>query len=154
MDPKPEPPRGSGPPWTISVVFPAFDEAGSIGPVLERAAAFLAGRFTDYEILVVDDGSSDATAAVVDAFARGETKVRLLRHARREGYGAALRTGFLAARMELVFFSDGDGQFDIRELEAFLPRLAVADAVFGFRVDRADGLPRRFLRWGYNRTLR
>src|SRR5437899_1056135 len=101
----------------LSLVLPAYNEAEGIGPAITEADAALSQFAGDYEILVVDDGSRDTTAAVVTELARERSRVRLLRHGCNRGYGAALRTGFEAARGERVAFTDADGQFDLAELE-------------------------------------
>src|SRR5438105_3990071 len=98
-------------PRSLSLILPAYNEAAGIA----EADAALARFAGDYEILVVDDGSRDDTAAVVGALARDRPRVRLLRHEANRGYGAALRSGFEAARGDLVAFTDADGQFDLAD---------------------------------------
>src|SRR5439155_16679010 len=107
-----------------------------------------------YEILVVDDGSRDGTAAAVEAVASVHPHVRLLRHAGNRGYGAALGTGFEAARGELVAFTDADGQFDLADLERLIYLADLAPVVVGYREDRQDPWRRRFFSWGYNQLVR
>lgn len=139
---------------SISVVLPAFDEEECIDEALARCLAFLPEHFPDWEVVVVDDGSRDATAAIVARIAATTRGVRLVRHERNLGYGRALATGFAAARKELVFFTDADCQFDVRELAVAVPLLESADAVLGFRISRYDSALRRVLSWGYNRLVR
>ena len=105
----------------LSVVVPAYNEAGRLEPGLRRAVEYLAGRGCPYELLVVDDGSRDATAAVAGAFAA--SGVRVIRHERNRGKGAAVRTGVLASRGERVLISDADFSTPIEEVEKLEARL-------------------------------
>ena len=139
---------------SITVVLPAYNEEESIGEAVSQCLAYLTEAFADFEILVVDDGSADDTAGIVERLAEGGDRVRLIRHEINRGYGRALATGFEAARGELVFFTDSDCQFDIRELSDFMPLMDRYDAVFGFRVYRYDSVSRCLLSWIYNRLVR
>jgi dolichol-phosphate mannosyltransferase len=136
----------------LSLVIPAFDEAAVIARAVREAEAALAGRFADFEVLVVDDGSRDATAAAVEELAAPHT--RLVRHGANRGYGAALRTGFEAARFPLVGFTDADCQFDLSELGTLAALADEYPIVVGYRADRKDHWRRRFFSWGYNRLAR
>ena len=109
------------PPRRLSLVIPAYNEAAGIRQAIAEADAALARLTSGYEILVVDDGSSDATAAVVAEEMRHRPALRLLRHATNRGYGAALRTGFESARFERVAFTDADCQFYLDDLSTLLP---------------------------------
>src|SRR5260370_26204752 len=95
----------------LSLVLPAYNEEEGIGQSVAEAVAALANLAEEYEILVVDDGRTAGTAAAVAAEAARRPRVRLVRHGENRGYGAALRTGFEAARFDLVAFSDSDCQF-------------------------------------------
>jgi len=139
---------------SISVVLPAYNEEECIEKAVTDAAGFLERRFEDWEVLVVDDGSADDTPTIVERLAAEEPRIALLRHPQNRGYGRAIATGFAAARGELVFYTDADSQFDIRELADMVPFLENADAVFGFRVYRYDSVLRCILSWGYNRLVR
>jgi glycosyltransferase involved in cell wall biosynthesis len=102
--------------------------------------------FEDYEILVVDDGSRDDSAELVERMAASDPHIRLVRHPRNLGYGSALRTGFLSARCEVVFYTDSDLPVDLSELEQAVPRMEEegADLIIGYRIERFD-TPRRAL---------
>ncbi len=136
----------------LSLVIPAFDEAAGVRKAVLAADAALSARFADYEIIVVDDGSTDGTAAEVEA--AGLLTVRLVRHARNRGYGAALRTGFEAARCPLVAFTDADEQFDLADLATLADLTAAAPVVVGYRAPREDPALRKLLARGYNLLTR
>jgi glycosyltransferase involved in cell wall biosynthesis len=140
--------------YQVSLVLPAWNEAGAIQLAVQEADAALRGLVADYEIIVVDDGSSDGTAALVRSMAAGNRHIRLMQHERNRGYGAALSTGFQAARSELVAFTDADCQFDLCELALLLPLTRRHDVVCGFRLDRREGPRRKFFSWGYNRLVK
>jgi dolichol-phosphate mannosyltransferase len=138
----------------LSLVIPAFNEAAVIARAISEAERALAPHFERFEILVVDDGSADATAAVVEHTLPDAPHARLLRHATNRGYGAALRTGFEAARYELVGFTDADCQFDLTDLARLAARAADVPVVAGYRADRKDPWRRRLLSRGYNLLAR
>jgi glycosyltransferase involved in cell wall biosynthesis len=135
---------------SISAVIPAHNEEPIIASTVEAVDETLSRLVDDYEIVVVNDGSRDATASIVEELGRQRPAVRLVSHAVNRGYGAALATGFGAATREYVFLTDGDRQFDVRELGGLLPLLASADIVVGYRRPRADPWVRRFYGWGWN----
>ena len=140
----------------LSLVIPAFDEAAVIARAVREAEAALAATFPGFEILVVDDGSRDDTANIVESLRTECPNTRLIRHPGNRGYGAALRTGFAAARHALVAFTDADCQFDLTELRELAMIANQFPIVVGYRVDRQDPWRRRFLSRGYNflaRTL-
>jgi glycosyltransferase involved in cell wall biosynthesis len=135
---------------SISVVLPAFNEEAVIGATVGAVVDFLQTLTSDYEVIVVNDGSRDGTHAVVDKLSASNAHVRCVSHEHNRGYGAALGTGFAAATRELVFLTDGDKQFDIRELVNFLPLMPNADLVIGYRDPRRDPPKRLFFGWGWN----
>src|SRR4051812_46482933 len=139
---------------SLSLILPAYNEAAGIAEAVAEADDALARFAGDYEIVVVDDGSRDDTAAAVAEIARHRPRVRLLRHDVNRGYGAALRTGFEAARGDLVSFTDADGQFDLADLERLTSLADQAPVVVGYRVRRQDPWRRRFFSWGYNQLVR
>ncbi|HXN08290.1 MAG TPA: glycosyltransferase family 2 protein [Candidatus Acidoferrales bacterium] len=139
---------------SLSVFFPAFNEQDIIAKTVENATRAVSSFVDDYEVVVVDDGSSDRTAAVVEDLARRDPHIRLVRHDVNRGYGAALRTGFASAQKELVFFSDADGQFDLQELSGLFSMLKRAPIVLGYRIRRSDPMYRLFIAKVYNIVVR
>ena len=136
----------------ISVFFPAYNDEASIASLVNDALSVLPSLTDDFEVIVVDDGSTDNTAAVLDELARADMRVRVVRHESNRGYGGALRTGFASATKELVFYTDGDGQYDVREITLLRPLLTEGvDIVNGYKIKRADDLQRRALGAAYNR---
>ncbi len=134
----------------LSLVFPIFDEEENIEPLL-RTARDIASKLTpDFEIILVDDGSRDRSAEIIDRWCHEDERVRVLRHARNTGYGAALHSGLREARGELIFFSDADLQFDLSELNHLIEHAEQFDIVTGYRAQRSDPWPRRLLAgtWG------
>jgi glycosyltransferase involved in cell wall biosynthesis len=128
----------------LSVVLPAFNEEANIERVVRDCVAYLDGKGLDYELLVVNDGSRDRTGEILNRLATELPRLRPQHHPQNRGYGAALRTGFDAAAKRFVFYMDGDGQFDIKELDVILP-LATDDdnIVTGYRIERRDPFMRR-----------
>jgi glycosyltransferase involved in cell wall biosynthesis len=138
----------------LSLIIPAFNEAEVIAQAIREAESALAAHFDAFEVLVVDDGSTDDTARVVDHLLPVARHTRLLRHGSNRGYGAALRTGFESARYDLVAFTDADCQFDLSELATLAALTADYPIAAGFRLDRKDPWRRRFFSWGYNTLAR
>jgi len=131
------PPEGRGRRRSLSVVVPALNEEDVIGETVDAVAEYLGAHFEESELLVVDDGSRDATAELVTARADGE-RVRLLQHADRRGKGAAVRTGVLASRGEQVLFMDADHSMSIAEVERLWGLLD--DAEIAIASKRAPGV--------------
>jgi glycosyltransferase involved in cell wall biosynthesis len=129
---------------SISVVLPAYNEEAVIAETVRRTAAALSMLgIADYEVLVVDDGSGDATAARASSAENPGTHVRVVSHPRNRGYGAALRTGFEAATRDAVFLMDSDGQFDPAEISRLLALYGPDRVVCGYRIRRKDTWVRR-----------
>ena len=138
----------------VSACFPAYHDAGSIGWVVSRAREVLVASGRPFEILVLDDGSEDSTPAALEALAARLPELRLLRHERNLGYGATLRNLFRSARMPLVVYTDGDGQFDPLEISRFLDALDDETGfVNGFRRRRADSALRRWFGPRFQRVI-
>ncbi len=146
--------RAAGREMDVSIVLPAHNEEEVIGRAVSEATHACERLFGGHEIVVVDDGSSDTTASIVRELAETDPRVRLISHGRNRGYGEALRTGFLASRLGHVFFTDGDLQFDLEELELLLPYVGTVDVIVGYRRQRQDPWSRRVAAWGWNRLMR
>jgi len=140
--------------YRLTIVLPAFNEEGSIERALADATRVSDRMCAEHEIIVVDDGSHDGTAELVMSAAAADPRIRLVQHPRNLGYGEALRSGFRAARLDLVFFTDADNQFDLDELEAFLPWTDVVDVVAGYRTNRQDTWFRRLNARAWNYLVR
>jgi glycosyltransferase involved in cell wall biosynthesis len=139
----------------ITIFFPAFNDEKTIGPLVTQALDLLPTLTNDYEVLVINDGSADATQDVLEALARRSTHLKLIQHPKNLGYGAALRSGFSHASKALIFYTDGDGQYDVRELAQLLPLMNEAcDVVNGYKLQRADARHRIILGTIYNRLAR
>lgn len=134
----------------ISFFFPAFNDEDTVQKLVEDAIDVLESVSNDYEIIIVDDGSVDNTGKVADEMAKKYSKVKVVHHLYNIGYGAALKTGFATSKYELIFYTDGDHQFDPRELEKLLPWIDEYDIVSGYRVDRADSRTRKIASKLYN----
>ena len=135
---------------TLSLVMPAYNEAGNIERAV-RAAAAAGAQAGIYEVVVVDDGSRDQTGERLAALAAElGPRLRVVRHERNRGYGAALRSGFAAAEGDLVFYTDSDNQFDLSELAGVIPLMREWDAVLGYRIDRKDARRRLITSWVFN----
>jgi glycosyltransferase involved in cell wall biosynthesis len=127
-------------PWSVSAVLPAYNEEAIIERTVRHVAAVLAELVSDFEVVVTNDGSSDQTGAVLERLRTDSAlRLRVVTHEQNRGYGAALASGFDAASKDLIFMTDGDKQFDVREIDGFLDAMNDApDLVIGWRKDRAD----------------
>jgi glycosyltransferase involved in cell wall biosynthesis len=133
----------------ISAVLPAFNEEGNLEQSVGRMAAALNDQARAFEVIVVDDGSQDGTAALLARLKAIHPSLRVVRHPVNRGYGAALRSGFAAARYPWVFLMDADNQFDPADVAVLLAAAADADIVAGYRKQRRDPLPRRLNAWAF-----
>ena len=130
----------------ITVFFPAFNDEQSIGGLVRKARETVTELTDDVEIVVINDGSRDATGDRLAELQKEIPVLRVVTHETNRGYGAALRSGFSAATKEFVFYTDGDGQYDVGELRKLAASMTDAvDVVNGFKVNRADGLHRKYL---------
>jgi glycosyltransferase involved in cell wall biosynthesis len=132
-----------GPGTGLSIFFPAYNDSGTIASVV-IAALRTARRLTpDHEVIVVNDGSADGTAEILEELASIYPQVRIVTHERNRGYGGALRSGFATATRELIFYTDGDAQYDPSEMEALWRRFDQnVDLVNGYKISRSDPLHR------------
>lgn len=133
----------------LSVFFPAYNEEGNIESTVNRAVEVLKDLDLEYEVIIVDDGSTDKTGEVADRLAAEISEVKVVYHYPNRGYGGALRSGFENSKYEWVAFTDADGQFDFSEIKKFLPLTKSADLILGYRLERADSVSRRFFTWGW-----
>ena len=141
---------------SASAFFPAYNDAPSLPTLIERTFAVLSESANEFEVIVVNDGSRDGTAGVLRALQRRFGPcLRVVEHAQNRGYGAALRTGLEAARYDLVFYTDGDGQYDVRELPLLLDLMGDGvGLVNGYKLTRHDPWHRICIGWLYNRFAR
>lgn len=124
---------------SISVFFPCYNDAKSISGLVLDAQKTLVTLVDDWEIIVVDDGSTDDSLAVLEGLTRSMPRLKIIKHPQNRGYGAALRSGFAAARKSLVFYTDGDGQYDAKELGVLYPLMTKEiDFVNGIKISRKD----------------
>lgn len=138
---------------SLSVFFPAYNEEDNIGKVTEVAVGVLEELGAEYEVIIVNDGSLDGTYEVAEELARRHAGVRVVHHEKNRGYGAAVKTGLTSARNEYVFFTDGDNQFDVRELKKFVALLDYSDVVVGFRNRKRYTFYRKAVSFTYNLVL-
>jgi glycosyltransferase involved in cell wall biosynthesis len=142
-----------GPAPGLTIFFPAYNDAGTIASMVV-SAVLAARRLTpDYEVVVVNDASTDATGPVLDELASVYPCLRVVHHGRNRGYGGALRTGFATARKPLLFYTDGDAQYDPAEVSLLWERLTDdVDLVNGYKIGRSDPFHRlvvgRLYHWG------
>ncbi len=128
---------------TVSIILPAYNEAENIEKTVSKSVDYVERTFKDYEVVVVNDGSFDGTREIVDKLVSSNSKIRQVNHSTNLGYGAALRSGFETASLQYVFFMDSDGQFEINDLDGFIPFLENFDIAIGFRENRADSFIRK-----------
>lgn len=137
-------------PTSISVILPACNEEENIREAITDIEAFVKERFRSYEIIVVNDGSSDTTKSIVNIMLKRNAHIHLVNHSENMGYGATLRDGFRCATKQLIFYTDSDRQYDIRDLDTFLSYIPSYDIVAGYRLHRQDSRMRRFVGVLYN----
>jgi len=139
----------------LSVFFPAYNDSGTIASMVVQAV-MTAGRLTpDFEVLIINDGSRDATAQVADELARLYPQVRVVHHQGNRGYGGALRSGFAHATKEFVFYTDGDAQYDPSEMADLWSRMGPGiDLVNGYKISRSDPFHRIVIGRLYHHTVK
>lgn len=142
-------------PPSMVLFFPVYNDDHAVEALAEKSVRVLSEVAAEHEILIVDDGSTDDTGAIVDALAARLPNVRVVRHERNRGYGHAVRTGFAEARrLDWIVFTDGDNQYDIAELRRFLPLLDRYDVLVGYRFQKTYGVVRKLLSAGLNLLVR
>ncbi len=136
-------------PLSLSITFPCHNEEANVERVTRQALEVGRRLADDLEVIIVDDGSSDRTGEIADRLAEENAEVRVVHNRPNKGYGGALKAGLYAATKNWVFYTDGDGQFDINELEKLLPLLEDYDIVSCYRLDRKDSMMRKLNAWAW-----
>lgn len=135
---------------SLSVFMPAYNEEKNIGGTLEQVLNVLKPLgISEYEVIVVNDGSKDNTAGVVEEWEKKDSHVRLVNHEKNKGYGEAVKTGFYSAKFDYLVFIDSDGQFDFGDITKLMEKIDTADVVVGYRVNRQDSFMRILNGWGW-----
>jgi len=137
---------------SISIILPALNEEGNIEAAIQDIQSYFHSREEKYELIVIDDGSTDSTGEIAERLAKENGSVRVIHHSINKGYGSALKEGFESSKYKYVFFTDSDRQFDIKGLDILLPLIKTdaVEIIIGYRLKRKDPFIRRFLSWGYN----
>jgi glycosyltransferase involved in cell wall biosynthesis len=149
--PQPGATRAAG----LSVFFPAYNDSGTIASLVISAIRTAQRLTSDFEVIVVNDGSVDRTAEILDDLAEKYPQVRVIHHERNRGYGGALRTGFANATRDLVFYTDGDAQYDPAEMELLWHRFTDdVDLVNGYKISRSDPVHRVVIGRVYHHTVK
>jgi len=131
---------------SISVFFPCYNDEGSIAKLVNDASGVLDKISNDWEIIVIDDGSHDNSRKILRNLAKNNVRLKLVLHRENRGYGGALKSGFKTAKKELIFYTDGDGQYDVREIEKLLPKMVEGvDVVQGYKLKRHDPIYRMII---------
>jgi glycosyltransferase involved in cell wall biosynthesis len=139
---------------TLTLIFPAFNEEQNIAATVQSACETVPQFASQWEIIIVNDGSSDDTCKVCDQLVNAHPNVRVVHHSTNRGYGAALKSGVSSARHELIFFTDSDGQFTLAELPKFIEYAKQFDIVAGYRAKRHDPPHRLINALGWNLLVR
>jgi glycosyltransferase involved in cell wall biosynthesis len=129
---------------SLSAFFPCFNEEANVELMVEQLQKVLPKLAKKYEIIIVNDGSRDNTSKIARKLQRQHKNVRIVNHLENRGYGASLRSGFDAAKYDWLFFTDGDLQFDVEQLEKFIQFSDRYDVIIGYRTNRAEGKLRAF----------
>src|SRR3990170_7246681 len=139
----------------LTIFFPAYNDSGTIASLVITALQTARELTSDFEIIIVNDGSADGTAQIADELARAYPQVRVVHHPRNRGYGGALRSGFDAATRDLVFYTDGDAQYDPKEMVTLWAALEDGvDLVNGYKISRSDPLHRIVIGRIYHHTVK
>jgi glycosyltransferase involved in cell wall biosynthesis len=139
----------------LSIFFPAYNDSGTIASLVIAARQTAARLTDDFEVIVVNDGSADSTAQILDELARTYAEVKVVHHPRNRGYGAALRSGFAAATRELVFYTDGAAPYDPADMSIlWLALRSDVDMVNGYKISRSDPAHRVLIGRIYHHTVK
>jgi glycosyltransferase involved in cell wall biosynthesis len=139
----------------LTIFFPAYNDSGTIASMVVGAVLTAGSLTPDFEVLIIDDGSRDATPRIADELARVYPQVRVIHHEVNRGYGGALRSGFANASKDLVFYTDGDAQYDPSELVNLWAAMEPGvDMVNGYKISRSDPLHRVIIGRLYHHTVK
>jgi len=139
---------------SISAFFPCYNDEATIASMVNLALVTIDKAGAEGEVIVIDDGSTDASPHVLKDLQAEQPRLRVVTHEQNRGYGGALLSGFAAATKEWVFYTDGDAQFDPAELEQLVAKAGPAvDVVQGYKIRRADNLVRRVIGRVYHRSV-
>lgn len=140
---------------SISVILPAYNDALSLQQILPKLLRLLPKVASDFEIIIVNDGSKDNTQEVLEAFKKTDKRIKIVVHPTNQGYGAALSDGFESAAKEFIFYTDSDGQYDVDELVKLVSLMDTkVDIVTGFKLNRSDSWERKILGGLYNQMVK
>jgi len=140
--------------YSLSIVFPAYNEEANVESAVQEVSSLMQQSGMDYEIILVNDGSTDRTGEIGRDLVSRVPNFRLVEHYPNRGYGGALKAGFAAATRELIVFVPADNQFVFSEISRFLEQIDQADIVSGYRANRQDNLIRKFNAFGWNLLVR
>lgn len=134
----------------ISAFFPAHNEELNIETLTRKTIRILSEICDDYEVIIVNDGSKDKTKEIANALSKENPKIKVINHEINRGYGGAVKSGLYGAKLDWVFFTDGDGQFDVEEINKLVKYINEADLIVGYRIKRADSFMRKLnaFAWG------
>ena len=149
------PPTSTTRPAGLSIFFPAYNDGGTIASMVVSALLTARTLTPDHEVIVINDGSRDATPRILDELARLYPEVKIVHHPQNRGYGGALRSGFARASKDFVFYTDGDAQYDPQEMALLWERMGdEVDLVNGFKISRSDPFHRLVIGRFYHHTVK
>jgi len=131
--------------YSISAFFPAYNDEYTVELMYVKLTKVLKTITNDYEIIIVDDCSPDRSGEIADKIAKKDKNVKVIHHNKNRGYGGALQSGFLASTKDLIFYTDGDAQYDVFELNKLIPYIEKYDVVNGYKIKRNDPFYRKIL---------
>lgn len=135
---------------TISAVVPVYNEENNVENAVTTLMRVLANGFDDYEILIIESGSTDLTADIADKLAASDSHIRIIHQINREGLGSAIRLGFANSTMDYILYIDGDEPFDVGEIGKIIPLLGSHDVVIGYRIGERESFKRKLFSSVYN----
>ncbi|MBS3152099.1 glycosyltransferase family 2 protein [Candidatus Woesearchaeota archaeon] len=139
---------------SISTFFPSYNDEGTIELMYNRLTEVLTKITNNYEIIIVDDCSPDRGGQIADSIAKKDKHVKVIHHEKNKGYGGALRSGFNNSTKDLVFYTDGDAQYDVKELVKLVPYINKYDVVNGYKMKRNDPFYRKLLGSIYQHSVK